>query len=230
MINENSILFDGVNEFVNVPNNAALDFDGTEEFSVSIWLKKGAGTGTLLGKMSATFAGYALTTSNTVATFFHVNTLNTNEIRKTFTFSSILNTWSHVVLTYDGSQSAAGAKLYLNGSEIIGSTVNDSLTATTANTSALGFGGIPSFVGTLPFSGNIDEPAIFNIELTSGEVTELYNSGKPADVSKHSQLSGLVSWWRMGDGDTFPTITDQIASNDGTMTNAEAGDIEEDVP
>ena len=74
------------------------------------------------------------------------------------------------------------------------------------------------------------EPSMWNKELSASEVTEIYNAGKPADISKHSASADLISWWRMGDGDTFPTITDQVASNDGTMTNAEASDIEEDVP
>ena len=40
-----------------------------------------------------------------------------------------------------------------------------------------------------------------------------------------------LSWWRMGDGDTFPTLTDNgSGGNDGTMTNMSSGNIVEDVP
>ena len=33
-----------------------------------------------------------------------------------------------------------------------------------------------------------------------------------------------MSWWRFGDGDTFPTITDKVGSNDLTMSHKNAPD------
>jgi hypothetical protein len=104
------------------------------------------------------------------------------------------------------------------------------------NTAALGFGGVPTLVGTFPWAGNIDNSSMWNVELTSSDVTELYNAGKPMDPTLHSREvsspGSLISWWRMGDasGDVFPTIVDNVASNDGTLINMEASDIVEDVP
>ena len=67
---------------------------------------------------------------------------------------------------------------------------------------------------------------IYSAQLTSGERTTLYNSGCPANPS----TTNLEAYWRMGDGDTFPTITDNQGSNNGTMTNMEAGDITTETP
>ena len=35
---------------------------------------------------------------------------------------------------------------------------------------------------------------------------------------------GLVSWYRLGDDDTYPTIRDKVGSNNGTMTDMAADD------
>ena len=78
----------------------------------------------------------------------------------------------------------------------------------------------------MTFDGNIDEVTIYNAELTSGEVTTLYNSGTPSEPS----TTNLVSYYKMGDGDTYPTITDNQGSNNGTMTNMGSEDIVLDTP
>ena len=85
------------------------------------------------------------------------------------------------------------------------------------------------------WNGNIDEVGIWqNHVLTATEVTQLYNSGEPIDLQtdsgNYSSSGDLTHWWRMGDGDTYPTITDNEGSIDGTMTNMSSGDLVEDVP
>ena len=40
----------------------------------------------------------------------------------------------------------------------------------------------------------------------------------------------LVSYFKMGEGATFPIIPDEKGVNTGTMTNMEAGDISSIVP
>ena len=85
------------------------------------------------------------------------------------------------------------------------------------------------------FLGNLDEVSIYNAELSAADVTTLYNDGLPYTVEADS---GLIGWWRMGDGTltgdpiaTFPTIPDDSSnSNDGEMTNMTSADFEADVP
>jgi hypothetical protein len=63
---------------------------------------------------------------------------------------------------------------------------------------------------------NIDEVSLFNSELSANDITSIYNSGVPNDIKQ----SFALSWWRCGDGDTSPTLTDNgSGGNDGTMTN-----------
>ena len=64
----------------------------------------------------------------------------------------------------------------------------------------------------------MDELSFFNTELSVSDVTAIYNSGLPNDISSLSP----VGWWRMGDNDggTGTTVTDQgSGGNDGTLTN-----------
>jgi len=79
-----------------------------------------------------------------------------------------LNTWTHVVATWDSSN----AYLYKNGSSV-GSSTNGKTMTSTGKTFYIGFNGDHS----APFSGNIDEVGVWNRKLTSSEITELYNSG-----------------------------------------------------
>lgn len=68
------------------------------------------------------------------------------------------------------------------------------------------------------FNGKIDEVAIWDSALSSGDVTAIYNSGTPTDLSDYSP----VGWWRMGDnnGGTGLTITDQgSGAEDATLVN-----------
>jgi len=49
------------------------------------------------------------------------------------------------------------------------------------------------------FLGNVDDVAIFNTSKSAAEVSTIYNSGVPTDLSAET---GLVGYWRMGEGIT----------------------------
>ena len=81
-----------------------------------------------------------------------------------------------------------------------------------------------------PFLGAIDEFAIWSgTALTSSDATAIYNSGVPNDLNNNG-LTAPTTWYRMGDGDTFPTLQDTNGSFDLTMTNMTSGNIITDVP
>ena len=85
--------------------------------------------------------------------------------------------------------------------------------------------------GSFCFAGNIDQVSAYNKTLSSTEVAWIYNAKKPRPLTDAGAPSNLAAWWRMGDGDTFPTILDSGPSGyTGTMTNMEVGDIVFDVP
>jgi len=64
------------------------------------------------------------------------------------------------------------------------------------------------------FRGRLDEVSIWSKALTDADVTDIYNSGTPGDLSTSGSL---LSWWRMGDNDggTGTTVTDVMGVGDG---------------
>ena len=79
------------------------------------------------------------------------------------------------------------------------------------------------------FDGYLDETQYWNAKLTADEIATVYNGGNPVgngfEVSLSADLQAkLVSWWRFGDDDTFPTITDKVGSNHLTMSHKNAPD------
>ena len=140
--------------------------------------------------------------------------------------SSIASGWHHLVFTYDGvdDQAASSFGVYIDGSVV---TCNFAVgIGTYSNVNYIGYGG----AGHLRFDGLIDEFAIFDSALSAENVTAIYNSGTPPNISSLSP----VGWWRMGDGtgdtdsgggtpadgDTIGTVVDQgSGGNNATGTN-----------
>ena len=77
------------------------------------------------------------------------------------------------------------------------------------------------------FRGKLDEVSIWTKALTTADVTAIYNSGTPTDLSTHVSASNLLSWWRMGDNDggTGTTVTDVQGIGDGTAYGAAGGGV-----
>ena len=73
----------------------------------------------------------------------------------------------------------------------------------------------------------IDELAVWSSD-QSANIADIYNSGTPFDLST---LSAAPShWWRMGDGDTYSNIDDNVGSATFVMYNMTAANIVNDVP
>ena len=137
---------------------------------------------------------------------------------------AISGSWNHLVATYDGSGKADNIKFYLNGSDIT-STTN---TFSAGTWSALNDSEAPVIIGGIAgnsdrFKGYLDEVSIWSKELSSEDVTTIYNGGTANDISG---LSSLLSWWRMGDnnGGTGTTVTDVEGVGDGTLSGFAASD------
>ena len=69
--------------------------------------------------------------------------------------------------------------------------------------------------GNQTFRGKLDEVSIWSKALSDADVTAIYNSGTPGDLSLSSSL---LSWWRMGDnnGGTGTTVTDVMSVGDAS--------------
>ena len=91
------------------------------------------------------------------------------------------------------------------------------------------------FIGTRNtdqfFLNNIDEVSVFNSILSDPDITSIYNSGVPADLTSLSPLG----WWRMGEEATWGgrdwTLVDQgSGGNNGLTQNMAEASRVTDVP
>ncbi len=218
--NTKSIALDGVDDYVNVADNNNLSFgNGVTDspFSISTWVKMNDATKfRAIGKYGATNIEYLFATGGDDKVVFNLydNSASARIGRQYSTaITSFEGQWIHLVATYNGNSSTSGLKIYLNGSRV------DDTNSTLGTYVAMENTTQPLFIGKLTTTyadGNVDETAVFNTELSASDITTIYNGGVPNDISSLSPLS----WWRCGDGDTSPTLTDNgSASNNGTMTN-----------
>lgn len=239
--NTYSIQFTGVaNSYGSVPHSADIDFANSDAFSLSCWFKTTSTAAfTLMMKTSAGSGnnGYTLEVDGSqrpILEFRGGGTGDRIRVRADSPTVTLNNgSWNHILVTKDATTDASGVSMYLNGTSQTLNLLNDTLSGTTTNTDPLEVGA--AFAGGTPrFTGNIDEVSIWDVELTSSEVTEIYNSNNGViDLSAGStQISAdLVSWWRMGDDISFPTVPDQQGSNDMTLQSAvTSGDRESEVP
>ena len=129
---------------------------------------------------------------------------------KTINNSSILipkGVWAHLAVTWDGVNTVT---TFLDGSQI-GQITNSGSLVDRADKMLIG-------KGNWVHKGLVDEVAYWNRGLSSSDITAIYNSGVPDDLSSYSP----IGWWRMGDNDggTGTTVTDQgSGGNDVTMQN-----------
>jgi hypothetical protein len=227
------LLNDGakVNEHLTMGN--VLDEDGSNSFTYFFHFKfqttGGANIQWIFNKY-ATVGHYCYVDGGGRINFFLRN--GTSRCSRQGAVLSI-NTWYRITVTYDGSKTRAGMKIYTD--EVDGSTGGlDTLgTASTATTTTVKLG---QNSGTAyDFEGNFFALAKFSVELTPTEVTEI-TTLTDYDLDGHSQAANLVAYLRFGntDGDdatgTSGVIQDTIGSFDATPINTVAGDIVTDAP
>ena len=217
-----STTFDGVDDYVDCGTSLNTYLDLGDSFSFAGWFKINVGgtNQSLVDNIGTSTLGVQCRVTNTNRVRL---VLAQNSYTYIYRDSSVLNTatWYHVCVTYDGSNTLAGFNVYIDGGldNSTGGSQNTMTSVTSTESFTIGRAG--------SFSGNIDEVAVFNTELSQTNITDIYNLGTPNDISA---MSGLVSYWRMGDGSTYPTINDEIGSNNGTMTNMSSANFVTDVP
>ena len=220
--NAYSTEFDGVDDTI-ISESVYTALNGLAKASFSVWIKP-TSVGSL--KLKQTFQiGRGSTGNNCQCNLwvFESNriefTVNSSASYVRGNIASITyGSWNHILVTVDLSLSSSQGTIYVNGADVTQSQSMGGVSTFPTATDEIYVG--ESKTGQYnPFLGKIDEFAIFpNTVLTSGNVTTIYNSGTPNDISSFSPSI----WWRMGDNDggSGVTITDQgSASIDGTLTN-----------
>jgi hypothetical protein len=223
----------------------ALDFDGTNDnvsangvaselassnnlpLSVSAWVYPEDGTKKQLVfgffKRSNSFAnGPSVLYGGTDLKFAYYNQILT-AVDTSSTYA--INNWHHVVLTIGSDRDGV---LYVNGSSAatFSSAFNSgaldmfSIAVDYDETEISATAGDPAEY----FDGKMDEVAVWNDELTSAEVTAIYNSGNMLNVSSDSgnyaSAANLKGYYRFNEGSGTSLQDNSSNSNTGTITGA----------
>jgi hypothetical protein len=199
--NQYSVSLDGTDDYMVVSQDSSINITG--DLTLSAWINLDS-----LG----TFQGIITKRSSTTNYQFYVR--NTN-VLSFYDGARLVNdsvaltsgSWIHVAVVVNGSN----LTFYRNGS----ASATGSGVSVSSNTVDLTVGEI---LGSNFLNGKVDECAVFDSALSASDITAIYNSGVPNDITSLNP----VGWWRMGDnnGASGTTITDQgSGGNDGTLTN-----------
>lgn len=237
-LNGHCLELDGVDEAVDAGNVPLLDFERTDPFTLSCWVKTTYAGGSSVHLMSKRLTsgvrpGYSLAYRPGSSLFIVVmanNDVTNNDIDKRFNEDTAINdnAWHHVCLTYDGSSDASGVLVYVDTVSQSVNVVNSNNLSATMKASA------PFLLGARAwgnyFPGRICQAAVWAKEFSAAEVTTLYNGGVPFDLRDESNWSVNRAWWWCGDRDENPNIHERKNDLDGTMLNMGAANIIADSP
>ena len=178
--------FDGVNESIYCGTDSSISFERTNAFSISAWIyASSAGSGTyrgIVGKdnqgSGGLNRGYFISTTNIDKIQFQIRNNGSNRLRGESTNTITTDAWNHIAFSYDGSSNISGCKLYINGSLETFSVSENTLSATILNSSQFCIANSTSIGSSDFFNGKLDKVNIYNRQLSSTEVSQLYNSTK----------------------------------------------------
>jgi len=159
--------FDGVNDYITIPNSAATNISGSA-LTLSMWINPqpiASGDSVVIGKfwnttMSSPYYQYGLELSGGNRTDFIVGTASGQRVASTGT-TLPYNQWSHLAITFDGAQ----VRTYVNGTLVNTQALAVTITAR----------GNPIRIGadasTAQFyKGMLDDLRIYNRVLTQAQV------------------------------------------------------------
>jgi hypothetical protein len=168
-------------------------FERNEPFTFSLWFKHAYGNVQTFNPLISNaysgrtngFCAYLLG-GGLIYLSLAGNSTTTSAISKSYLGSTQDTNWHLFTVTYDGSSTAAGLKMYLDGGEVTLNTHRDNLNTTTKSPTAKFFVGKMLITpyndgdgwnsGTTFFRGKIDEVAVYNRAITSNEVLSIYNT------------------------------------------------------
>ena len=208
--NTQSIELDGIDDYVDCGNVTSLN--GLANGSISMWFKTSNTAGQIF--MAKWASGqqqfYAILYPNT-----RIDVYGTSiGFRSTDTMALADGNWHHLAITLDGGLTGNQRfKVYVDATALTNLGFSGP-TAFSTSTSDLLIGKRNDY-GFSEWNGNLDEVSIFTKTLSASEITGLYNSGVPTNLSTEANLA---NWWRF-EG-TGTTATDSgTGGNNGTLTN-----------
>ncbi|TDO22275.1 LamG-like jellyroll fold domain-containing protein, partial [Sediminibacterium goheungense] len=218
----NAIDFDGSNDNIVIPNNAAFNF--TSQYTAEAWINvRSYQYGTIIAKFEDdnNNRGWMVNMGETGdATKIHVvhSRLGswTNPIQWNSGFQPALNTWYHIAVVFDANLSSNQIKLYVNGALTAQTSWPYTITPNAANMYIGGYdgpgNGVNAGANARFFNGRIDEVRVWNVARTAPQINANYNQ----IIS--TPTTGLVAAYSFNET-SGNAILDVTGVNNGTMVN-----------
>lgn len=219
--------FDGVDQFIGFGD--VHDFERTDKFSWGGWVKADSATPStrqfLFGKLipSGAQSGYFINIRGAIGGDpIEIEVRNSVSDKVSIRWDGLGDTlWHHLLATYDGSSTAAGLNLYVDGALAGGRSVqDDSLSASILHNNAWTIGAGDS--GAIAFAGEVADVRVYDEELALERVATIFNS-----LGKDTDVQGGQCRWRLDElppGSTMGgagSVKDMWGSQaNGTPTNS----------
>lgn len=204
--NLHSYDFDGVDDTFAIQSASAYAFTG--DFTIMAWVNVDAIGNNHYIIDTSTSASFGNGYSFRVRTDGKIRFWSYNASSTGLNSATALSagSWYHIACVHTSTQN----KIYINGS--LDATLNWSSGHSTSNTTNLKIASSNVLSGFT--NGHIDEVAFFNND-QSANISAIYNSGTPTDLSSYSPLG----WFRMGDNSPVWNGSTWTITSVGSQTN-----------
>lgn len=226
---DNAFDMDGTDDRVQITDHADFTFgDGSSTdspFSISAWINMDDATSfPILTKREPLtnheWAFYCDSSDKLVVRLYDVD----GSIYIGRTYSTALTaqqgSWIHVVMTYDATEASSGINLYLDGSDVDNGDSQSGSYSAMHNSAGNVYIAHDDEDNTYA-NGKIDNVMLFDKELSSAEVTAIYNGGSGTE-DLDTQYISAISDDALSTGWRFVTIT--YEGEHGSWTGATAAD------
>ncbi len=191
----------------------AIAFDTDTPFTLTAWVKGAVQDSTIAGRMihGDTYRGWELHVHGDMNVWL-LNTYGPSMIEVHSADLMLDNTWHHTAFTYDGSSTAAGVHVYLDGVESTGGQT-DRLDGSFLSPDAEFNIGTRQNGTAHNFHGNIAEVSVWKAALTPENIASIYLNGVPvAARPKFTKIgttgNGIkIEWTGSGVLQSAPTVT-----------------------
>ena len=217
--NLNSFSFDGIDEYF-IGTSTYSELDGQNKATISFWIKP---TSVPNYKIIASVIRNATTSNHqfqielTTARTLQFSIDSSSKYIRSASTPLTLSVWTHVMYCVDTTLSGASrGRVFING-------VDSTSTSSVGGTFSTSIGAL--YIGEKesgqyhPFSGFIDEFAIWSGTDQRANVSEIYGGGQVVDLNNLATVPQPTTWQRMGDNATWNGATWTMTDVNGGYTN-----------
>lgn len=174
----NALSFDGVDDFVVIPD--AATFRGNQNLTISLWVKPTSGASQqkfITKSWDGNFKDWELSINPTNRLVWESEISGSGYSETSPTDSLLVPQWSHVAAVLN--KTGDSLTLYVNGVQVVQDTTfganSDGTHASTINVGRRYYSGVGT--NTAYFPGEVDDIRIYNRALSAPEIASIYNGG-----------------------------------------------------